>query len=153
MFWRLFKEKDASVLSPLHKQRWGISRGEHDGDPLIVRCNKTVGEWTGQAELPIKLGFAIPLNHPNEGGLPDAEENAALGQIEDEIVRQVFAATSAVFALALTTGIMKEFIFYIASDTDSSAIHARIRELVPTHEVQCIAVQEPGWDSYRAFVS
>jgi hypothetical protein len=51
----------------------------------------------------------------------------------------------------LTTGVMKEFVFYIPRDIDIKAIHESIQAAVSTHEVQCMAVMEPKWDSYVQF--
>ena len=99
----------------------------------------------------MKLGFAIPLMRPNEGGLPDAEENQELGEIEDLIAREVATRTTSLHVLTLTTDAMKEFVFYIAPGTDVEKLHKEIQGKVPGHEVQCEAVMEPTWESYRAF--
>ena len=59
------------------------------------------------------MGESIRTAHPtgqNGTGLPDAEENSALGEIEELIAREVFAATRAVYSLALTTGVIKDVV-------------------------------------------
>ena len=48
-------------------------------------------------------------------------------------------------ALTLITGAMKEYVFYIATGVDIASLHAGVRDSVSSHEVQCIAVQEPVW--------
>jgi hypothetical protein len=111
----------------------------------------TAGEWVGHADLPVKLGFAIPLNHPNQEGLPDPEENAALAAIEDLISREVSSQTRGIHVLTLTMGMMKEFVFYIARGADIAKLHESIRNQVPSHDVQCEAIEETTWESYRAF--
>lgn len=57
------------------EQRWSVAQRKHEGVPILVRFNERVGEWAAHSDLPIKLGFAVPLNRPNEGGLPDPAEN------------------------------------------------------------------------------
>jgi hypothetical protein len=99
----------------------------------------------------VKLGFAIPLNHPNQGGLPNPEENAELNPIEDLILREVSATTRGIHALTITTGTMKEFVFYIAPGADIATLHQKLQNQVSSHEVQCMAVEETNWESYRAF--
>jgi len=74
--------------------------------------------------------------------LPDAAENAELLAIEDVICRHVLAKAVGLFALTLTTGVMKEWVFYIAPDVDIATLHADIRGHVTSHEVQCMAVEE-----------
>ena len=105
----------------------------------------------GHSGLPIKLGFAIPLNSPNENGLPDPDENWQLNDVEDVILREVEAGTKGIHVLALTDGTMKEFVFYIPRGADIKKIHEKIQESVSTHDVQCMALEEPKWDSYRQF--
>jgi hypothetical protein len=132
-------------------QRWGVAEVGSPDSPLIVRYNETARDWNGHSELPIKLGFAIPVNSPNPSGLPDPDENQQFDEIEDIIAREIGSQTPALHALVLTTGEMKEFVFYIPHGVDIKAIHEAIRSAVTTHDVQCLAVIEPGWDSYRQF--
>jgi hypothetical protein len=130
---------------------WGVAEAEYDGSPLIVRFNETAKEWVAHPEMPIKLGFAIPLNRPNETGLPHPDENKQLGQIEDVIVREVEDKARGIQVLVLSTGTMKEFVFYIVAGADIKTIHKAVQSHVSTHDVQCIADHEPAWDSYTAF--
>jgi hypothetical protein len=53
----------------------------------------------------------------------------------------------------LTTGVMREFVFYIAPDADIAAIHQAVRSRVSSHDVQCMAVTEPAWEAYLQFAS
>jgi hypothetical protein len=136
----------ADELSP-----WTVAKAQYDGSPLIIRYSRVAIDWMGHPDLPIKLGFAISLNSPNHGGLPDPAENQELNEIEDIILREVDAITSGIHALVLTTGIMKEFVFYIPRDVDIKKIHKSIQDAVTTHDVHCIAVNEPTWDSFKSF--
>ncbi len=47
---------------------------------------------------------------------------------------------------------MKEYVFYIAPGLDIAGLHATLREEVTSHDVQCMADEEPGWESFRDFV-
>jgi Family of unknown function (DUF695) len=145
------RQPDINLLPPLDDegQRWGVSQGSVDGPPLIVRYNESAHAWRGHRELPIKLGFAIPVNSAAGPGLPDAAENQQLNQIEDVILREVRSRTRGIHALTLTTGRVKEIVLYIPRDIDIKSIHEAICAAVTTHEVQCLAVVEPNWDSFR----
>lgn len=139
-------------LPPADSQLWKVAQGSHDGDPLILRFNTTAQEIAGHPTLPIKLGFGVPLNHPDEGGLANAEENAQLGAIEDLIAERVLEAAVGVHVMTLTSGVMKEFVFYIAPGPDIAALHAALRAEIPSHDLQCLAEEEPDWSSFRYFV-
>lgn len=147
------KHRDIKFLPPLSADNctWGIAESVLETSPLIVRYNETAREWLGHKDLPIKLGFAIPLNSPNENGLPDPDESYQLNEIEDTIVREVSSKARGLYVLALTTGVMKEFVFYISPGTDIKTLHESIQALVGTHEVQCMAIMEPNWQSYVDF--
>ena len=151
--WPFTRRRDLSTLPRISSEdhRWGVAEGAYDGAPLIVRFNSSAKEWLGHKALAIKLGFAVPLNAPNEGGLPDPDENPQLNDVEDVIVREVEAGATGILALVLTTGTMREFVFYITAGADIGAIHAAIQEGVSTHEVQCIGITDPKWDTYTEY--
>jgi hypothetical protein len=138
-----------AITDPSHT--WGVAEGNYNGAPLIVRFSQSARDWCSHPGLPIKLGFAVPLNSPSEGGLPDPNENRQLNEIEDTIRGEVAGRTKAIHALVLTTGTMKEFVFYIPLGVDIKSLHEAIQAAVPTHDVQCMAVKEPKWDSYKEF--
>jgi hypothetical protein len=125
---------------------------DDNGAPLLVRHNETAGQWAGRADLPIKLGLAVPLNRPHPGALPEEAENALLLEVEEVISRHVLARATGFHALTLTNGVMKEWVFYIAQGADIAALHAGIQAEVASHDVQCMAEEDPQWDTYRSFV-
>ena len=147
------KQHDIATLPPLASDGhiWGVAESGFVSSPLIIRYNETAREWIGHSKLPVKLGIAIPLNSPNEAGLPNPDENEQLNAIEDIVVQEISARTVGLQALALTTGIMKEYVFYIPRDVDIKTIHESIQALVTTHEIQCMADMEPEWESYVQF--
>ena len=153
MVWPFSKRESKLEIPPEDEHRWGVAQRDFEGEAVIVRYNETAAGFAGHSELPIKLGFAIPLNRPNEGGLPDADENAELDLIEELIVSKVTAATRGAYVLALTTGAMKEFVFYIASGVDIAELHEDIRGEVSSHDVQCMAAEERKWESFRAYAT
>lgn len=137
------------ITDPSYK--WSVCETDHDGTLLFIRRNITAEEWIGHAELPIKLGFAVPLTSSNGYGLPNPDENEALNAVEDLIIRYLNTQTRGIHALVLTTGRMKEFVFYIPRNVDIHTIHENIRQSVPEHNVQCMAVNEPDWKSFQLF--
>lgn len=44
---------------------------------------------------------------------------------------------------------MKEYVFYIAPGLGIVGLHAAVREDIPSYDVQCVAIEEPDWDSFR----
>ncbi len=147
------RQKDLNTLPPISSEAhtWSVAKTSYEESPLIVRFNSSAKEWVGHKALAIKIGFAVPLNAPNDGGLPNPEENQQLNDIEDLILREIEAHAKGIHALVLTTGTTKEFVFYITNNVDIAAIHNAVRSAVSTHEVQCMAVTDPRWDAYTQF--
>jgi hypothetical protein len=147
------REKDLNALPTISsdEHRWSIATADYDDSPLLVRINSSAKKWLGHKSLGIKLGFAVPLNSPNEGGMPDPEENQQLNDVEDVILREVEARATGILVLVLTTGTMREFVFYITDDADIATIHEVIQKSVSSHEVQCMAVKDPTWEAFKEF--
>jgi len=139
------------------EQLWSVGKVSYSWGPLIVRYSVTAQNWLKHPMLPVKLGFAIPLNYPNKGGLPHPEENRELDLAEGIICQEVLSRFNGIYTLALTTGKMKEFVFYIPFENNInskvSEIHKIVDKEVKTHEVQCMAKKDPEWTSYIEFTS
>ena len=147
-----FKKKYPDIREfGLLTESWSIATAKHDGAPLIVRKNTGCADWVGHPDFSIKLGFAIPWNKQIPGGLPDPSENLELNSIEDQIIKKTTSVTKAICALTLTTGIMKEFVFYISDGSVVESLHAGLKQSIKSHDVQCMAVIEKDWKTYRQF--
>ena len=130
---------------------WSVSLVEDEDGPMIIRLNESASDWTAHPDLPIKLGFAIPLRNPNPGALPSPEENELLNDVEDAVQAAVEKRTIGINTVTITHGVMKEFLFYIPKDVDIKSLHESLQKSISTHEVQCIAESEAKWPTYRNF--
>jgi Family of unknown function (DUF695) len=132
---------------------WQVSQGESGGSPIVVRINTRLKPFAGNTELTLKIGFALPLNSPNEGGLPDPAENQILADVEDKIADALASAGDVVQALAITTGTFKEFVFYGKPNLDIKTTHERLMSEIKSHDLQCYAEMDPNWDTYKEFAN
>jgi hypothetical protein len=151
--WPFKRSKDLSTLPSLTSddQEWSVLQMDDDGSPLLIRRNDSAKAWKGHPGLTIKLGFAIPLNAPNPGGMPDPDESLSLNDVEDQIVAEVGENAKGLLVMVLTNGVMREFVFYIAEGADIGRMHQTLQERVKSHEVQCMAMKDPSWEAYAAF--
>lgn len=130
---------------------WTVAEGSHGDGPMLVRINTSAQRWAGHPELDIRVGFAIPLNRPNPGGLPDAEENRVIGDLEDRIRALLKAGGPVLQVLAITTGTFKEFVFHLKHGESIGPVHERLRAEVTSHQIQCTAYRDPDWEVYASF--
>jgi hypothetical protein len=149
MFGRFRKKKDLSLMFDEHN--WQVAQISFEGNPLIIRINDSLKSFIGKTDHTLKIGFAIPLNHPNPGGMPLPEENQEINLIEDEIVEALKRQGSVVQALTITSGTFKEFVFYTKLDMDVKSVHENLQASISSHEVQCVAQIENNWETYKDF--
>lgn len=119
-----------------------------DDAPAIIRLREGCDRL--QAERPIRVGVAIPLNRPVTDGLPHPEEGEELIDIEDRLDEALDGRAELV--CVITTGVMREFVLYCASGDWIAEFHTALAGAVTTHEVQVVAATDPDWSTYRAFV-
>ena len=94
----------------------------------------------------------MPFHTPDENGFPAAEEAAELGDIEDQICSDLEVGNESLFAAVITTGGMREFVFY-TSDPQGVEIKLRnLRETIKSHTIQGMIRPDGDWDVYREFV-
>ncbi len=148
----LFKNK-RDPMQMFADDNWQIAKGEYEGNPMIVRINKNLGPFIGKSDHTLKIGFAIPLNNPQPGNMPDPIENEIINSIEDKISETLNAKGSSVLALVITMGTFKELVYYAKPDIDVASIHQELKTCIKSHDVQCIATIEDKWETYRQFSS
>ncbi len=132
-------------------QKWVFAEAIYHGRPLLIRANSGVENMIGTEGFALKIGFAIPLRKPKENGLPSPSENEQLNAIEDIILREFALRSSGQHVLTLTTGLMREIVFYGPKETDFKAVQESVQRQISTHSVQVNALLEPNWESYRQF--
>lgn len=148
--WPFKKNQSIDNLNP-NTDKWSVLQGSADDGPMLIRINTSAQNWAQHPLLNIRVGFAVPLNQPNPGGLPDASENLVLNQLEDVISGYMSASGPAIHALSITTGTFKEFVFYMQNSDAIPGIHQTLQTEITSHDVQCMAEHDPEWDVYKSF--
>ncbi len=133
------------------EEQWSVFETSTSEGPLVFRINVSAAQWAKHPALGIRVGFALPLNQPVPGGLPDPAENRQLNDVEDQIFSCVMASGPAIEVLAISTGTFKEYIFYIQNGDAVAQMHDKLRSEITSHEVQCMAVHDPEWMVYASF--
>lgn len=129
---------------------WEVSQGEHEGKALIARFNTALKAAGDRAGYPIQIGVAVPLNAPDDRGLPQSAELDDLAAIEDLLVGMV--GGRAVLVGVITTGSMREFVLYAPSGSWVAQFHTDIQQKVQTHRIDAMARTDADWTVYQYFV-
>ena len=148
---RFFKRTEPEPGGPIKiADDWQLSEGEYDGGYIVTRFNRGAKVIAGKPAYGIQIGVAVPLNQPNEHGLPGDVELGQLAAFEDDLDARL--AGRAAFVGVITTGGMREFVLYTGSGDWIPGLHEELRSALPTHEVQMQAQTDPKWSVYRSFV-
>ena len=147
LFGKKKKEDDLTE----QEDTWIVSQGIHNDSPMIARYDAKYKNFKNRKKYKYQVGVAIPLNNPNPGGLPDPEENRALSDIEDKIDNILCIDDNTLFVSVLTTGVMKEFVFY-TSDPETIKIHfENLQNQISSHKIQLMIQIDEDWDAYEYF--
>lgn len=130
---------------------WTVGQGQYDGAPLFVRLHLGVGRLAHDGTFPEQVGIALPLNSPNELGLPTNEEAQQLGEIEDQIVAALEGDRRTIHVASLTTGGVRELVLYTNDPAGVEQAFAALKENISTHDAQLIIQSDPDWSIYKQF--
>jgi Family of unknown function (DUF695) len=133
------------------ESKWSVLNAEHDGKPLVVRRNESAKQLRGSSEYNHRVGIAVPLRAPDERGLPGAEEVSQLNGIEDLLCERLEANQDSLQVLAITTGGMREFVFYTRAAHSLQPVLERFQQDVSSHAVQCYIEPDAKWSVYEEF--
>ena len=133
------------------ESKWTVLEGAHGGRPLFARRNDSASNLAGHPEYRFRIGVAVPLKCPNEHGLPGKDEMSELSAIEDTLVPRLESDQRSLQVLAITTGGVREFVFYTRDPAFSQRVLDALRSEVTSHEVQAYIEEDPKWDAYAQF--
>ncbi len=146
------RQKDIQDLPSDDLHRWTVLQSESDDGPMLIRRNDTAKDWAKHPSLNIRVGFAVPLNSPKPGELPDPDENLILNDIEDALCKFMKATGPSIQVLVVATGTFKEFVFYMNNGEGIESAHKNAIAAFPDYNIQCYGENDPNWESYLQWV-
>ena len=144
-----FKRKEKPEELNMDDHKWSVDETTLNDLPFYIRFNTSLSSAKYKEKFPMKVGFTIQFNDNSPVGLPTDEEAQELNVVEDSIIDLV--QKQGVQALSLTSGGIREFIFYVQENTDIASIHQSLLNNIKTHEVHCMGLEEPNWDTYNEY--
>jgi len=145
-----FKKKFHPIAE--YEESWTVKQGTYDGAPILIRIQSGLKKAVGHPEYPFQMGVAVPLLKPSETGMPDRDEISLLDPIEDRLV-EVLGSQGAVLTAVVTTGKMREFVFY-AREWKPEELDQMVKQVeaeVGSHRIQFIMRHDPDWAVYDSF--
>jgi hypothetical protein len=132
---------------------WVNMKGTIQGLPAYIRFDSTLKKIAPHPDYRHEILVTIAFNSAEEDGLPSSEDDLCeADDIEDLFKSRLEKDETAVLALILTTGGVRELYFY-SSDPDS-AIRRWEKFLQPrmeTHQVEFAVRPDPAWEIFHKF--
>jgi hypothetical protein len=132
-------------------EAWHVLEGQYDGRRMLVRLNAALTEAEGHPDYGFQLGVAVPLNDPLDDGWPTPEEDQQLEAIETRLQKELEETRRAVLAAIITTGGMREFVFYTSTRDWIEAWAPRFDQETEGHAIQVMVRPDSEWSVYRSF--
>ena len=145
----LFKKKPAANYPD--ESSWSVSEGKHNGHPMFLRRNDSAVALAQHPDFCFRVGVAVPLNAPDENGLPGGEEMGQLNAIEDALSSRLELDQQSLQVLTITTNGMREFMFYTRSPDAAQQSINDVKAGTSSHEVQSYIAEDIEWAGYKQF--
>jgi hypothetical protein len=124
---------------------WAVMEGERNGLPVILRCHAGYRAFKGVAGYEYQVGIVVPLCAPEPSGLPSSPEVAELDQMEDAICSALEAERESLFVAVISTGGMREFVFYTRDPEQVKLKFEQLRASIKTHRIQLMIQPDKDW--------
>lgn len=116
---------------------------------MIVRWNTGYREFGNVPGYEHQVGIAVPLRASEPTGLPSSEENAELVAVEDAICQSLEVQAELLFVVIVTTGGMREFVFYTRAPQHVKRRFENLRGRTASHEIQLMIRSDETWEIYK----
>lgn len=130
--------------------RWAFYQGSHEGSPVIVRRNNEAERHAdGDSAYHYRLFVAIGLNDPDANGFPKKQESETLYDIEDQFI-EALSNTDSVISHVLTTGGMRQIVFYTSEPERVTGIIESLKSSVQSHQWGYDMDEDKNWSLYHS---
>lgn len=130
------------------EQNWGLYMQEVDDKPAVIRTNLALLELAPVEEYAQRIQFAVYYRTPTERGLPTAEENPMLWEVEDALYECMETLD------VICAGVMKwnnrvNFFLYAKSvEGIEEALVKALDDKFPDYERQLWVDEDVAWECY-----
>ncbi|MGB2963641.1 MAG: DUF695 domain-containing protein [Anaerolineales bacterium] len=148
----MFKRYSKKAAVYPTESKWSVKESEHNNQPMYIRLNNSADDLAGHPDYKYRVGIAVPLKLPDEQGLPTTYEIEELNAIEDSLARRLEKDQLSLQVLSITTGNMREFVFYTKDPQSALEMIEACQLEVKTHQLQKYVKEDPGWTLYKDFI-
>jgi hypothetical protein len=126
-----------------------ISKNESAGTAIVFRYIKEFAPAFVRGEQPIRI--IITWNYEGAKGMPNAETNGRMIELEDVLDPAVSADALSTLSLVSTGNGLKEWIYYTKSEAEFFARLNAVLGPLAAFPIEIHVAEDPTWKSYETF--
>ena len=126
-----------------------ISTNAHNGRKIIFRYARELSTNFDPASQPVRI--IIVWKYQSESGQPVSEDHQRMNQLEDMLGSVLKEDGFATLALVSTGEDLREWTYYVKSETEFTARLNYALAGVPVFPIEIHAASDPDWDTYERF--
>jgi hypothetical protein len=125
------------------------STNAHNGRKIIFRYAKELSASFDRACQPVRI--IVVWRYQSESGQPMSEDHERMNQLEDVLESVLKEDGFATLALVSTGEDLREWTYYVKSETEFTARLNYALAGVPAFPIEIHAASDPDWDMYEKF--
>lgn len=127
---------------------WTNATGDYAGQPLLVRLRSRLRPLAGHPELPYRLSIRWRYRPTGAHGMPSEEQQRAMGEFEDALVRLLEADRVGVLTVVYTAAGERTWVFYCTDRATAAALVDRVPPAAFQYPIQLTGEPDPEWRHY-----
>lgn len=132
---------------------WTVHNGIYNDTQIILRLNEAIENYACHPDFSYHAAIAIPFLKPDKNGFPLELEDNILGSIEDTLVFTLEQNNKSILVAVVTTGGMREFVFYTSSENEFTSTINIIRSNLDSHELQLFTQEDKDWKTLESLLN
>jgi hypothetical protein len=133
--------------------QWTLAQGVMDGQPIIVRMNKSISERRDQQrQMPYWLKIVVPLREPDSNGFARGAEADELEALEERLITSIEGSGEGVLVGVLSSGGIREYMVYARTAEGVSEAVAAFGRDSQWHQIQYAVQRDNEWSAYKEFL-
>jgi len=145
------KTKEASVKILSIPDNWSLSKGETNGNLMLVRKNNGYNQIAGNKTYPTRCGIALKFLYPNANGLPQIQKEPNLDKLEDDILSIFQSDLNSLVTVIITTSGFREYILYTKDVKIFEKGIEQLKAKYTEYTITSYSQLDESWSTYKSF--
>jgi len=133
-------------------QDWDFYFSEIEDEPALIFLDLGIAEEAPIEDLPCLALLSVTMRALEAEGLSTSEESDDLRAIEEALETELESGAPAAYVGRTTSGGTRDFYVYVDAPEAWSARASILMAGFPGYEYETATLDDPGWDTYFAFL-